>query len=301
MIFEKNGKKYGYGLSYNDDCVAEENLSFWPNQERATIFQRTQDDYAFGASYTKQSANCKGRLKSNKLLLSLAANETDIKEVAEAFLFFKEDIVVYPGEPNNWLEYSARQLMDSEMKETFLRFIHQFGSDLVDVQPEVEQRVLSDEPVSLIDFLQGKQGVAVQFLLHYKQFSLHLEEESAGIQQLFRFLGPLIDIMRQGKVFICDELESHLHPAIIEEIVKDCNGNKTSLAQMIFTTHDTDLLDLDLSRRDQIWFTELRPDTRSADLYALPELRNVRKDENIRKSYISGKYGALLMVSDSLR
>lgn len=239
-------------------------------------------------------------MKPNKLLLSLAANETDIKEVTEAFLFFNEDIVVYPGEPNNWLGYSARQLMDSEMKGTFLRFIHQFGSDLVDIQLKVDQRVPSDEPVSLIDFLLGKQGVAVQFLLHYKQFSLHLEEESAGIQQLFRFLCPLINIMRQGKVFICDELESHLHPAIIEEIVKDCNGNKASWIQMIFTTHDIDLLDLDLFRREQIWFTELKPDTRSTDLYALPKLRNVRKDENIRKGYISGKYGAIPMRNETL-
>lgn len=53
MIFEKNGKKYGYGFSSNDDCIAEENLSFWPNQKKATIFQRTKDDYAFGASSTK--------------------------------------------------------------------------------------------------------------------------------------------------------------------------------------------------------------------------------------------------------
>ena len=66
--------------------------------------------------------------------------------------------------------------------------------------------------------------------------------------------------------------------------------------QLFFTTHDTGLLNLDLFRRDQIWFTELKED-RSTDLYSLAEIKNVRKDENFGKGYISGKYGAIPMLN----
>ena len=66
--------------------------------------------------------------------------------------------------------------------------------------------------------------------------------------------------------------------------------------QLFFTTHDTGLLNLDMFRRDQIWFTELKED-RSTDLYSLAEIQNVRKDENIGKGYINGKYGAIPMLN----
>ena len=66
---------------------------------------------------------------------------------------------------------------------------------------------------------------------------------------------------------------------------------------MIFTTHETGLLNLDVFRRDQIWFTELREDDRSTDLYSLVEIKNVRKEDNFNRAYISGKYGAIPMLN----
>ena len=82
----------------------------------------------------------------------------------------------------------------------------------------------------------------------------------------------------------------------MQKIVNEFLLNTSQKSQIVFTTHDTDLLDLDMIRRDQIWFTELKPESRSTDLYSLAELKNVRKDENIRKGYISGKYGAIPIV-----
>ena len=69
---------------------------------------------------------------------------------------------------------------------------------------------------------------------------------------------------------------------------------------MFFTTHDTSILNLNLFRRDQIWFTEMKCGERTTDLYSLAEIKNVRKDENIGKGYISGKYGAIPMLNESL-
>ena len=133
----------------------------------------------------------------------------------------------------------------------------------------------------------------------YDNFDTNLiGEESNGVKKLFAFLCPLIDIIVNGKVLICDELESGLHEALVYGLLKmfmtTDSGDK--FPQLFFTTHDTGLLNLDMFRRDQIWFTELKED-RSTDLYSLAEIQNVRKDENIGKGYINGTYGAIPMLN----
>lgn len=306
IIFEKNNTKYSYGFSYKETGIYNEFLYYWPGQKRAKIFERIENDFNFGDSFSKQGDNCKGRLKINQLLLSLAAKETDIKEIADVFLFFKNDLIVYPGEPNNWFDFSVEKLQnDNDMKQKFIDFMHTIGSDIVDIYPKFEQRILSEKelppglPQFIVSQILNKPTSVIDLKIDYGKFIIDINEESKGTQKLFKFLCPIIDILNSGKIFICDEIETHLHPSIIQKLLNAFLNNKFHNSQIIFTTHDTDLLDLDFIRRDQIWFTELKPETRSTDLYSLSELKNVRKDENIQKGYISGKYGAIPIVGNS--
>ena len=306
IIFEKNNRKYSYAFSYNEQGILDEQLYYWPGQKKAKIFSRSYDKFDFSDSFSKQGENCNGRLKINQLLLSLAAKETDIKEIAEVFLFFRNELIVYPGEPNNWFEYSVEKLQNDEnMKQSFLKFMKKIGSDIVDVKAKIEKRQLTEKeiPPLLPHFVRSQilmqPANFIDLKLIYERFSLDINEESEGIQKLFRFLCPLIDILYSGKIFICDEIETHLHPTIVYEIINTFIQNNETNGQIIFTTHDTDLLDLDFIRRDQIWFTELKPVNRSTDLYSLAELKNVRKDENIKKGYISGKYGAIPILNNN--
>lgn len=308
IIFEKNNRKYSYAFSYNEQRILDEYLYYWPSQKKAKIFSRSYDKFDFTDSFSKQGENCNGRLKTNQLLLSLAAKETNIKEIAEAFLFFRNDLIVYPGEPNNWFEYSVEKLQNDEtVKQSFLNFMKKIGSDIVDVKAKIEKRQLTEKeiPPVLPQFVRSQilmqPANFIDLKLIYEKFSLDINEESEGIQKLFRFLCPLIDILYSGKIFICDEIETHLHPTIVYEIINTFIQNRETNGQIIFTTHDTDLLDLDFIRRDQIWFTELKPENRSTDLYSLAELKNVRKDENIKKGYISGKYGAIPILNNKLK
>ena len=308
IIFEKNNRKYSYAFSYNEQGILDEYLYYWPSQKKAKIFSRSYDKFDFTDSFSKQGENCNGRLKTNQLLLSLAAKETNIKEIAEAFLFFRNDLIVYPGEPNNWFEYSVEKLQNDEtVKQSFLNFMKKIGSDIVDVKAKIEKRQLTEKeiPHVLPQFVRSQilmqPANFIDLKLIYEKFSLDINEESEGIQKLFRFLCPLIDILYSGKIFICDEIETHLHPKIVYEIINKFIQNRETNGQIIFTTHDTDLLDLDFIRRDQIWFTELKPENRSTDLYSLAELKNVRKDENIKKGYISGKYGAIPILNNKLK
>ena len=95
-------------------------------------------------------------------------------------------------------------------------------------------------------------------------------------------------------------MEKVLHESIVYEFVKLFhNASTENFAQLIFTTHDTSLLDADLFRRDQVWFTEMDNDQRETSLYSLLELKNVRKTENLKKGYVSGKYGAIPMRNEN--
>ena len=308
IIFIKNNTKFSYGFSYTEKEIVDEYLYFWPGRKKTLLFERSSNsEFEFGSGYVKKGANCKGRLKDNKLLLSCAANETDIEEVAQVFLFFKEDLVIYRG-VSNWFEYSVTQLRDNpEMKKSFIDFMRSIGTGLVDAEPKIEEQPLSSKEIESL----SSQGLAIpaeasafrkriDLKLDYGNFSVDINEESDGVKKLFTFLCPLIDILQSGKVFVCDEIEKHFHPSIVAEIVKRFCSNAESSSQMILTTHDTDLLNLDFIRRDQIWFTELRPESRSTDLYSLSELKNIRKTENIKKGYISGRYGAIPMLTNCL-
>ena len=150
-----------------------------------------------------------------------------------------------------------------------------------DVKAKIEKRQLTEKelPPVLPQFVRSQilmqPANFIDLKLIYEKFSLDINEESEGIQKLFRFLCPLIDILYSGKIFICDEIETHLHPTIVYEIINTFIQNRETNGQIIFTTHDTDLLDLDFIRRDQIWFTELKPENRSTDLYSLAELKNL--------------------------
>ena len=77
-----------------------------------------------------------------------------------------------------------------------------------------------------------------------------------------------------------------------------CSNHKSIKDKVIFTTHDTSLLDTDIFRRDQIWFTQLN-EFRATDLYSLVQVKNVRKTENLEKGYVSGKYGAIPMLNQT--
>ncbi|MGL5086868.1 MAG: AAA family ATPase, partial [Clostridium sp.] len=104
-----------------------------------------------------------------------------------------------------------------------------------------------------------------------------------------------------GYTLVYDELETSLHPLIVQNIINlfmDPNYNKNN-AQLIFTTHDTNLLNLSLIRKDQIYFVEKDSSLSSSNLYSLSDLKNVRKDENIESGYIKGKYGSIPFLINS--
>lgn len=305
--FVVDGIRYAFGFSLRNMLVVEEYLYYFPNGRQTKIFERDGEEYSAGRNFRNRFNSCKDVLKPNRLMLSCAANFSSVDEVTAAYRFFNDELVIYSsGNQENWMNYSLHQINASEkVKATVLKFLNALGTGIKDIYVDIKKEdldvshlppFLSDEFKKIL--LQEKID-AISAKVQYEGFETDLiSEESTGIKKLFGILCPFIDIIANGKVLVCDELESNLHESLLFGLVKQfVNTRGSKPAQLIFTTHETGLLNLDLFRRDQIWFTENKSADRSTDLFSLTEIRNVRKDENFGKGYIAGKYGAIPMLN----
>ena len=132
--------------------------------------------------------------------------------------------------------------------------------------------------------------------------SIELSEESQGTQRYFALAGPVLEALDKGRVLVVDELDSSLHPMMVRAIVQFFHDPETNPngAQLLFNTHDTTLLDADLFRRDQIWFTEKFNDG-ATRLYSLLDFEEPpdEKAQNLARRYLRGRYGAIPILQFS--
>lgn len=304
--FMVNNVRYAYGFSLINTLVSDEYLFYFPNNRKTKIFERIDNNFTAGSNFRNKFNTCKDVLKPNRLMLSCAANFSSVDEALYAYNFFKNGLVIYSSvNQDNWMNYSLHQINKNEQtKNIVLNFLDSLGTGIKDIKVEIkkEEVDISSLPPFLSDEFKKYLSERIDKIsakVIYEDFDTNLlTEESTGIKKLFGLLCPFIDILTNGKVLICDELESNLHESLLFGLVKQfINTHGSNPAQLIFTTHETGLLNFDLFRRDQIWFTEIKYKGRSTDLYSLTEIRNVRKDENFGKGYIAGKYGAIPMLN----
>lgn len=306
--FVVNGIRYAYGFSVTDTEVKEEYLYHFPTGRQAKIFEREGEKFTFGIKYKKELSQLNTKTKKNKLFLSTAEAWCKLPEILNPFKFFKEELVVHSTGPDNWFEYSANQVNHNDsIKRVLVSFLQKIGIPIKDIKVKIENRQLTpqDAPLEILNKIQAIAGslqtnvIEVKFV--YDGYELDIQEESQGTQKLFRLICPLVDVLVNGKVLFYDELEDSLHPALVDELIKtfkQWKGGKE--AQLVFSTHDTSLLDLDLFRRDQIWFAERNPKKITTEYYSLVELKNVRKDDNIKKGYVHGRYSSIPLKGSSL-
>lgn len=307
--FVKDDVRYAFGFTLNQMLVTDEYLFCFPKGRQVIIYERDAESFASGDRFKGKFEACKDVLKPNRLFLSCAANFSAVPEIEMAFAFFRDDLVVYRGlGTDDWMNYSLGTMeQNAQVKAMVIDFLQRLGTGIKDIDIKHSKRNV--DPASLPPFLADDFKAAIlnnQFDVFdtkviYDQFGVELQYESTGIKKLLEFICPLVDIISKDKVLVCDEMEANFHESLVYGFVDLFRRTDTnSRSQMLFTTHDTSILDLSLFRRDQIWFTELTKDSRATDLYSLAEIKNVRKDENIGKGYIAGKYGAIPMLNANL-
>lgn len=309
--FIANKSRYAYGLEVTESNVTKEYLYHFPNGKQAKIFEREDEKYSFGEKYKKELVEIQAsKTKINRLFISTAASWSNLNEILEPFIYLKDTIVVNENvRDSNWKEYTIRKIeKNSDDKKMLLNLLKDMNIGVNEIKAKLEinevttDKLSTDIPEPLRILLLNKKQINSEVKFRYNGMDIDYSEESMGIQKIFALGGPLIEILKEGKILIFDELETSLHPYMVTRIIELFNNPKinTKNAQLIFTTHDTNLLDLNQFRRDQIWFVEKNSADYDSDMYSLADLKNVRKDENIEKGYISGKYGAIPYLGNNL-
>jgi AAA15 family ATPase/GTPase len=181
-----------------------------------------------------------------------------------------------------------------------------YGIDIewkkISVPPEILQSNIPQEvKEKMVKDLQEKGVPLIRFQhrdSNNQPVFFPLSDESGGTQKLFAFSGPWLDVLERGRILFVDELDTSLHPLLMRFLVENFHNETTNRnnAQLVFTTHDTSILDTDLFRRDQIWFVE-KDRENTTKLYPLSDF-SPRKGEAFEKWYLKGRYGALPLIRD---
>ncbi|MCK9204718.1 MAG: ATP-binding protein [Bacteroidales bacterium] len=120
----------------------------------------------------------------------------------------------------------------------------------------------------------------------------NLNQESDGTKRLLQYIPVILDVIINDKVCFIDEMERSLHPLLVKELVRKFSGDNSTKGQLVFTTHESNLLDQDIFRQDEIWFAE-KNKLGATELYPLTEFKKEHHTIDLRKGYLTGRYGAI--------
>lgn len=299
---EKKEKYYNYGFKIDNSGILEEYLAsntktgVKRNEDYTYIFKRERNQKLYlDSSVEKFRENLEISLKDKTLLVSLGAKLNIDEFIRVRTWFINTEVINFSNSlygallenilPNNIIE-------SEEVRKNLVSFINSFDDSIIDI--EVEKISAIDE--------NDKDNYRV-FTIHKSDKGtstarISMNEESSGTKKMFSLYQTLLDVLEKGGLFFADELDIKLHPLLMRNILltftdKEKNSNN---AQLIFTTHNTIYMDMDLLRRDEIWFVE--KDNGVSKLYSLDDITNekgekVRKDSNYEKHYLLGNYGAI--------
>ncbi len=303
--FVIKGIEYKYSFSLNRTQILTESLYYYPNGRKAKVFERDEkagktkrEKYSFGTSVIKRPFDV-AENTSNKTLYISRASQMDREIPKDIFNFFHRDFILHHsnyGKSNleslikvykNQL-LTALQFADSDIVDFKVNFKKEKGRSLK-ANLDTEEAFFVDDELEKIE------------LKTYHKFSpntsFDFSEESLGTQKLFLMMLTIIDIVKNNKTLLVDEIEDSLHPKIVDYIIEIFNAS--SKAQLIFSTHNTNLLDLDKFRKDQIWFVNKKEDGGS-DLYSLYDYSDFRDTMDLEKAYLQGRFDSIPIVNDSI-
>ena len=298
VIFTTEGIRYAYGFSVTDKAVTEEYLYYYPNGRQALIFERKNTkDFRFTVDIDEQNT-LKERTSANKLYLSVASNWSYSK-VIPVLEWFASCQIITKNSVADAYGLEAEQLKDDDYRRVIASMLRvaDLGIQALqmrDAEPAPSQHGDSFANIEAIHTVQDTNGNALSY-------ALNMAEESDGTNSYFKLIGVVKKALDQGTLLVADEMDAHLHPLLTRHLVSlfDSKEFNPKGAQLIFTSHSTNLLDLDLLRRDQIWFTEKDEQTAATDLFSLYDF-SVRKDTKVEKGYLIGRFGAIPFIKGGL-
>lgn len=313
---------YASGLGQKPDKLIFERKTDENEKTKITFLKEFEEDEK---SQLLKSILLEEFIKPDKPVLRLLSNRENkyLKNVKKAYKWFDETLeIITPDSQPSALAHKidkdisfknyAKDIMCSfnigitglisEKKE-----INDFFGDGNENEIEELTKALNESSVKMIG-LRSKRGeelivVEENDKIWVKSLSLEhtgkngniaifgLDEESDGTIRLLDFVPAFRDVITKHKVFVIDEIERSIHPLLIKEMLKKFSLDTETKGQLIFTTHESNLLDQEIFRQDEIWFTE-KDDNGSTDLYSLSDFKE-HKTIDIRKGYLNGRYGSI--------
>lgn len=318
--FIQDGVLHHYGFEATDREIVAEWLFALPNNRRQLLFERKGTAFEFGRSLKGRNKTISELTRPDSLYLS-AAMQNGHDELTSIGGFFRDlDVRAYSEEPGSQIVRLLDQLEGRELDPRVVELLGHVGTGVVGyrvVETEVsdKERYLLTGLATLLKTLNPgadtadpggkarKPQLAHQDSAGSLQF-FDLAEESDGTRRLLFLLAGVFPALERGAAMVIDEFDASLHTRACETLLALFTSHRTNPrgAQLIATTHDTNLLHSELLRRDQIWFTE-KDQAGATTLYPLTDIRT-RKQDNIARGYLQGRYGAIPFagpVADLLR
>ena len=305
--------RYQYGFSMTAQRIVSEHLlvykAFKPQRwfDRHFDAETGKDVYDFGAGLKGPKNLWEGATRPNALFLSMAV-QLNSEALRPVFDWFVNGLVIVNEQAQLTPQVSIQMLKEADGRKQICDFLTAADISIADI--EVTTRKVPGQAVHF-DLVAGKTELRTEEMEeHSLRFShvtaqgravFDLMDESNGTRNLLFLAGPVMDLLRKGLTLVIDELDTSLHTLLLRELVRLFHRPEvnTGGAQLIFTTHDTSLLDApDLFRRDQVWFVEKDRHQASA-LVSLSEF-SPRKNEALERGYLMGRYGGVPFLSAAL-
>lgn len=311
VIFIVDKVRYQYGFSATMDRIHDEWLLAYPKGRPQRWFERAWNeksqsyDWEFGNNLMGEKHLWQKSTRDNALFLSTAV-QLNSEQLQPIYDWFNKTLRV--GDIFGWSPNFTASLCKKNEKTQVMDFLRAADLNIEDVVIETKPfdvKTLPDDMPEhvrkeVVDELEGKKFLDIK-TIHKSgegdKVTLSFKDESDGTKKVFAFAGPWIDSLANGYVLFIDELHDNLHPRLVQFLVKLFHSSETNPknAQLVFTTHETSILNQEIFRRDQIWFCE-KDEDQATTLYPLTDFSPRKGRENLELAYLSGRYGALPYV-----
>jgi AAA15 family ATPase/GTPase len=315
LIFRIEKTRYRYGFEADDKSIKSEWLFSTPNKREQPLFIRedkliveiNQTHFEEGVMYQKLFENSKDPIFTDTSLFLTHLSSTGFGKLSKQIIKTISSISIISGLGHRGMYgIAGDSLSDSVKKKFIIDFLKKADIGIDDLDTvEITNENLPDnlEDELKEDLKKGKIVVSsrTKYNVELKSegksnFSFGMQE-SEGTKKMFELSPFIYRSLKEGTLLLIDEFDSRFHPLLTKKIVELYNSIGNKKAQLIFTTHDTNLLSSDLLRRDQIDFVE-KDKYGASHLYTLVEIKGIRNDASFEKDYIQGKYGAIPFLGD---
>ena len=307
--FLLDGSRYTYGFAVDSNLVLEEWLYAYPQGRKQKWFTRgvlESPKFSFSRLLTGENKSIQALTRDNSLFLSAAAQNNHAM-LSPIFQWFSNSLTFINELNREFNLTTALTFLEPEYQSGILSIMQ--NSDLGITNIDIEEEEISDiskdtfkslfidmpDAMALINGSPLMKHVSLRHRTEVvgNDITIPFKDESRGTQALFAVAGPIVETLSKGGLLSIDELDASLHPLMAVEIVKMFNDSKRNPhnAQLLFNTHDTNILECGDLRRDQIWFTE-KDKNGATQLYPLTDYK-ARREENLKRGYLQGRYGAV--------